>query len=135
MIQQLQSLLENNNSILITTHKSPDGDAIGSSVAWYEFVKNLGKKAFILIPDEPSASLLPFLSEIDYLIYDKNEEQVNALLNDYQLLFCLDYNMETTNLTNDLEFNRFGWIAVILLVVGCLGGLTVGMGAIESTAA
>jgi hypothetical protein len=43
--------------------------------------------------------------------------------------------METTNLTNDLEFNRFGWIAVILLVVGCLGGLTVGMGAIESTVA
>jgi hypothetical protein len=43
--------------------------------------------------------------------------------------------METTNLTNDLEFNRFGWIAVILIVVGCLGGLTVGMGAIESTAA
>jgi hypothetical protein len=43
--------------------------------------------------------------------------------------------METTNLTNDMEFNRFGWIAVILLVVGCLGGLTVGMGAIASTAA
>jgi phosphoesterase RecJ-like protein len=32
------------------------------------------------------------LSEVEYLIYDKNEEQVNALLNDYQLLFCLDYN-------------------------------------------
>ena len=47
MIQQLQSLLENNNSILITTHKSPDGDAIGSSVAWYEFVKNLGKKVSV----------------------------------------------------------------------------------------
>jgi hypothetical protein len=43
--------------------------------------------------------------------------------------------MKTQNLTNDLEFNRFGWIAIILLVVGCLGGLTVGMGAIESTAA
>ncbi len=43
--------------------------------------------------------------------------------------------METQNLTNDMEFNRFGWIAIILLVVGCLGGLTVGMGAIESTAA
>jgi len=43
--------------------------------------------------------------------------------------------METQNLTNDLEFNRFGWIAVMLILVGCLGGLTVGMGAIESTAA
>ena len=43
--------------------------------------------------------------------------------------------METTNLTNDMEFNRFGWISMIILVVGCLGGLTVGMGAIENTAA
>jgi hypothetical protein len=43
--------------------------------------------------------------------------------------------METTNLTNDMEFNRFGWISMIILVVGCLGGLTVGLGAIENTAA
>jgi len=43
--------------------------------------------------------------------------------------------METNNLTNDMEFNRFGWISMIILVVGCLGGLTVGMGAIENTAA
>ena len=33
----------------------------------------------------------------------------------------------------EMEFNRFGWIAIILLVVGCLGGLTVGMGALQST--
>ena len=31
----------------------------------------------------------------------------------------------------DAEFNRFGIISVVLLVVGCLGGVTVGMGAIE----
>lgn len=29
------------------------------------------------------------------------------------------------------EFNRFGYISVILLVVGCLGGITVGLGAVE----
>ena len=34
---------------------------------------------------------------------------------------------------SEMEFNRFGWIAIILLVVGCLGGLTVGMGALGST--
>ncbi len=38
-------------------------------------------------------------------------------------------------LIGEMEFNRFGWIAIILLVVGCLGGLTVGMGALESTMA
>lgn len=36
-------------------------------------------------------------------------------------------------LVKEMEFNRFSWIAIILLVVGCLGGLTVGMGALEST--
>lgn len=49
--------------------------------------------------------------------------------------------MSSTTLTEqneffkNLEFNRFGWIAIILTVVGCLGGLTVGMGAIENTLA
>lgn len=38
-----------------------------------------------------------------------------------------------TSITNEMEFNRFGFITVILTIVGCLGGLTVGMGAIEST--
>ncbi len=33
----------------------------------------------------------------------------------------------------ELEVNRFGLIAVLLLIVGCLGGVTVGLGAIEST--
>lgn len=32
---------------------------------------------------------------------------------------------------NNAEFNRFGIISVVLLIVGCLGGITVGMGAIE----
>lgn len=30
------------------------------------------------------------------------------------------------------EFNRFGLISVILLVVGCLGGLATGLGGVEN---
>ena len=26
----------------------------------------------------------------------------------------------------EMEDNRFGWIAIVLLIVGCLGGMTVG---------
>ena len=40
--------------------------------------------------------------------------------------------METT-ISNEMEFNRFGFIAAILLIVGCLGGITIGLGAIENT--
>ena len=32
--------IDNSHNILITTHVSPDGDAIGSSLALYNFIKN-----------------------------------------------------------------------------------------------
>lgn len=32
------------------------------------------------------------------------------------------------------EFNRFGIICVIITVVGCLGGIAIGLGAIQKTA-
>jgi len=35
-------------------------------------------------------------------------------------------------LFSDSEFNRFGLICVILTVVGCLGGIAVGLGAINN---
>jgi hypothetical protein len=42
--------------------------------------------------------------------------------------------MEAKNVTES-EFNRFGLIAAILTIVGCMGGFAVGLGAIESTIA
>lgn len=33
---------------------------------------------------------------------------------------------------NDLEMNRFGVISIVILIVGCLGGIAVGLGAINS---
>jgi hypothetical protein len=31
------------------------------------------------------------------------------------------------------EYNRFGLIPILILLVGCLGGITVGLGAIKDT--
>jgi hypothetical protein len=41
-------------------------------------------------------------------------------------------NIEAT-VQNNAEFNRFGLISVILLLIGCMGGIAVGMGAINYT--
>ena len=42
-------------------------------------------------------------------------------------------NQTTRVWEQEAEFNRFGLISILLTVVGCLGGITVGMGAIEHT--
>lgn len=41
--------------------------------------------------------------------------------------------MEEERILKNAEFNRFGLISVVILVIGCLGGLTVGLGAVQST--
>jgi hypothetical protein len=38
-------------------------------------------------------------------------------------------------LGKNIEFHRFGLICAVLLVVGCLGGLAVGLGAVEHVSA
>jgi hypothetical protein len=35
------------------------------------------------------------------------------------------------NVVKESEFNRFGLISIILLIVGCFGGVAVGLGAIK----
>jgi len=92
MIEKLRTALSQSKKIIITTHKSPDGDAIGSSVAWFHFLKGQGKEALIVLPDEPADFLLPFLKDVNYLIYEKDEKRIDASLPHFDLVFCLDYN-------------------------------------------
>lgn len=91
-IEQLKQFLQTTSTPLITTHKSPDGDAIGSSVAWFHYLKNLGQNPTILLPDSPPAFLLPFLSGTIWQVFEGNENQILENLNHFDAVYCLDYN-------------------------------------------
>tara|TARA_R110002072_G_scaffold4095_1_gene28943 strand:+ start:1354 stop:1638 length:285 start_codon:yes stop_codon:yes gene_type:complete len=43
-----------------------------------------------------------------------------------------EHTINSDKIIENSEFNRFGLISVILLVVGCLGGITVGLGAVNN---
>ena len=52
-------------SIVILTHESPDGDAVGSSLAMYHALVQMGKDVDVVIPDCPRTfEFLPGASEI-----------------------------------------------------------------------
>ena len=52
-------------SIVILTHEMPDGDAIGSSLALYAGLKQLGKEADVIIPEySKTFEFLPNSKEI-----------------------------------------------------------------------
>ncbi|MBR6034130.1 MAG: bifunctional oligoribonuclease/PAP phosphatase NrnA [Clostridia bacterium] len=64
----LDNILEEINKaedIVILTHETPDGDAIGSSLALYGALKSMGKKADVIIPECPEIfNFLPWYEEI-----------------------------------------------------------------------
>lgn len=91
MIDTFKKVILKCRNPIITTHKGPDGDAIGSSVAWYHFLRKLDKNPIIILPDAPSAFLIPFLKDVEFYVYDSEVESKVKTLNS-NLLFCLDYN-------------------------------------------
>ena len=67
--------------IIILTHESPDGDAIGSSMAMYLALKNLGKNPDVIIPEIPKVfNFMPGINEV------KSESNVDK----YDLAIALD---------------------------------------------
>ena len=64
----LDNILEeinNAQSIVILTHENPDGDAIGSGLALYNALKQIGKNPDIIIPEYPRIfEFLPGADEI-----------------------------------------------------------------------
>ncbi|HEY8402558.1 MAG TPA: bifunctional oligoribonuclease/PAP phosphatase NrnA [Cytophagaceae bacterium] len=78
--------------ILITSHKSPDGDSVGSSLGLWHFIQKLGKKVFICHPD-PAPDFLVWLEGAgSILTMQCHKEQVETHFQQADLIFCLDYN-------------------------------------------
>lgn len=61
--QQAVTRIKEAKKILILTHKDPDGDALGSSLALLSFFKNIGKEA-ISVCNEPTPAVFNFLPNV-----------------------------------------------------------------------
>ena len=49
---RLSDLIATSQNIVITCHRSPDGDAIGSCLGWAEFLRSMGKEPTVIVPDQ-----------------------------------------------------------------------------------
>ena len=72
-ITHLKKLLAEARNIVITCHLSPDGDALGSTLALCRVLRKMGKDAHVVYPDQLPRSL-QFLPAIqDAVIYSKSQ--------------------------------------------------------------
>ena len=65
-LEKIADILKNNDSFVIFTHSYPDGDAIGSSIAFYKLLLNMGKKADMVCDSEMpyQYEFLPYINKV-----------------------------------------------------------------------
>jgi len=88
----MDQLISDANTVLVVCHKSPDGDAIGSSLAWAEYMRLRGKDVTVIVPDQYPDFLLWLPNTEKIVRYDKHREKCDMLFKIADLVFCLDFN-------------------------------------------
>ncbi len=91
-IEQFKQLISGVNRIAITCHKKADGDAMGSSMGLCLALRNMGKNAIVVIPDQLSQSLEFMVEGLEIVTFTLNEKRAGNIIRNTQLILCLDYN-------------------------------------------
>ncbi len=91
-LARLSQLISDAETILITCHKSPDGDAIGSSLGLADYLRHLGKEPVVIVPDQYPDFLMWLPNTEKIIRYDKQRDKADLLFKIADLIFCLDYN-------------------------------------------
>lgn len=88
----LAKTIRENNRIVVCGHRAPDGDAVGSCLAWAEYLKTLGKQVTVVLPN-PFPDFLRWLPNSHLIhFYARHEEAATRIINEASLIFCLDFN-------------------------------------------
>jgi len=91
-IEQILPLLSTPKKIVITTHHKPDGDAIGSSLGLYHFLRQYGHFPTVVSPSE-IPDFLQWMPGIETVLNFEAETKVSVrIIEDADLIFCLDFS-------------------------------------------
>lgn len=92
-IESLKGYLEGEKRrIAIVTHTNPDGDAIGSSLAWAEILRGFGHEVSILVPNR-YPSFLDWMTGIKQVVVAKESPEVaDEKIASAEIVFVMDLN-------------------------------------------
>ncbi|MFB6272478.1 MAG: bifunctional oligoribonuclease/PAP phosphatase NrnA [Salinibacter sp.] len=93
MLDEVLSLIRENDRFFITTHLGPDGDALGSQLALGRFLERVGKTVAMINSDELDYNLdwMPGTDQVE--VFDGSLSQHEALA-EADVAFVLDTNDE-----------------------------------------
>jgi phosphoesterase RecJ-like protein len=106
-IQAIQSLLATPKKIAIIPHRNPDGDAMGSTLGLYHFLRKNNHEATVISPNEFPDFLAWLPGSETVQVFEKDKENCTRILEEAEIIFTLDFN----------AFHRVGEMEKVLEVL------------------
>ena len=91
-IDKLREMLQDASRVVVLSHKNPDGDALGSSLALFHYLRSLGQEVKVIYPNAfpEFFNWMPGASET--LLFENDAELATEAVANASLVFCLDFN-------------------------------------------
>jgi len=91
-IDKVKTYFERAEKIVIVTHVSPDGDALGSSLGLMHYLYEEEKTVHVIVPNAFPDFLRWMPGAKDIIRYDKYSEFADKLIAEADVICCLDFN-------------------------------------------
>ncbi|MCX6231373.1 MAG: bifunctional oligoribonuclease/PAP phosphatase NrnA [Bacteroidetes bacterium] len=91
-ISSIKELLKEKRNILIVSHSNPDGDAIGSSLALYNYFLLKKQSVNVIVPNQFPEFLAWMKGSEKILTYNTQKKLCEELINNAEIIFFLDFN-------------------------------------------
>ncbi|OIP84361.1 MAG: DHH family phosphoesterase [Porphyromonadaceae bacterium CG2_30_38_12] len=81
------------DKIAIVVHVGPDGDAMGSSLAFWHYLMTIEKEPLVIVPTA-FPNFLKWMPGSDaVMVYEENKEACDKIFAETELIFTLDFNV------------------------------------------
>ncbi len=91
-IEALRQILAGAKQVVVASHTNPDGDAIGSALAWARMLEAEGITVRVIVPNHYPA-FLDWMAGIGQVhLYTREAEACRQFVAEADVIFCLDLN-------------------------------------------
>jgi len=91
-IQAIKELLASPKKIAIIPHRSPDGDAMGSTLGLYHFLLKMNHQPVVIAPNDFPNFLAWMPASDSVLVYENDRVATTQILQEAEMVFTLDFN-------------------------------------------
>jgi phosphoesterase RecJ-like protein len=91
-IHEIKDLFRVPRHIVIVPHKNPDGDAMGSALALFNYLKGYHKNVTVIAPNDYPQFLKWLPGNDTVVIFEAESDKALALIKEADVVFTLDFN-------------------------------------------